>query len=163
MVYNATNNELVRTKTLVKGCIVQIDGTPFRNWYYKWYGIRLCNPKEVEKERRKQAGIAAKKKQSRKKVDEEEEEVKKVSKKDKKGSKGKEAKKSAKKDEEEEKPSKKEKKGKADKKADDKKDSAQRLSVQQAHGTFSLTRAGLTGAETLWVLPMFLQAYLVFF
>jgi len=41
VVYNATSNELVRTKTLVKGCIVQIDATPFRNWYYKRYGIYL--------------------------------------------------------------------------------------------------------------------------
>merc|ERR1712035_211435 len=33
VVYNASNNELVRTKTLVKGCIVTIDSTPFRQWY----------------------------------------------------------------------------------------------------------------------------------
>jgi len=32
-VYNATNNELVRTKTLVKNAIVYIDATPFRTWY----------------------------------------------------------------------------------------------------------------------------------
>jgi small subunit ribosomal protein S8e len=31
--YNASNNELVRTNTLVKGSIVQIDATPFRQWY----------------------------------------------------------------------------------------------------------------------------------
>lgn len=80
--YNHTNNELVRTKTLVKGCIVQIDGTPFRNWYYKWYGIRLCNPKDVARELRKQAGIAAKKKQSRKKDDEDESKEKKEEKKE---------------------------------------------------------------------------------
>ncbi|KAF6761281.1 40S ribosomal protein S8 [Ephemerocybe angulata] len=28
--YNASNNELVRTNTLVKGCIIQIDATPFQ-------------------------------------------------------------------------------------------------------------------------------------
>ena len=33
VVYNASNNELVRTKTLVKNAIVQIDATPFRQWY----------------------------------------------------------------------------------------------------------------------------------
>ena len=33
VVYNASNNELVRTKTLVKNSIVQIDATPFRQWY----------------------------------------------------------------------------------------------------------------------------------
>ena len=32
-VYNASNNELVRTNTLVKGAIIQIDATPFRQWY----------------------------------------------------------------------------------------------------------------------------------
>jgi small subunit ribosomal protein S8e len=30
VVYNASNNELVRTKTLVKSAIVAIDATPFR-------------------------------------------------------------------------------------------------------------------------------------
>ena len=33
VVYNATNNELVRTKTIVKNCIVVIDSNPFRQWY----------------------------------------------------------------------------------------------------------------------------------
>ena len=32
VVYNASNNELVRTKTLVKNCIIQIDATPFKQW-----------------------------------------------------------------------------------------------------------------------------------
>jgi small subunit ribosomal protein S8e len=32
-VYNASNNELVRTNTLVKSAIIQVDGTPFRQWY----------------------------------------------------------------------------------------------------------------------------------
>ncbi|VDP14147.1 unnamed protein product [Soboliphyme baturini] len=37
VVYNASNNELVRTKTLVKGAIVLIDATPFRQWYEMHY------------------------------------------------------------------------------------------------------------------------------
>merc|ERR1712106_1251647 len=37
VVYNASNNELVRTKTLVKGAIVTIDSTPFRQWYEAHY------------------------------------------------------------------------------------------------------------------------------
>jgi small subunit ribosomal protein S8e len=41
VVYNASNNELVRTNTLVKGSIVHIDATPFRTWYYQHYGIDL--------------------------------------------------------------------------------------------------------------------------
>jgi small subunit ribosomal protein S8e len=40
-VYNATNNELVRTKTLVKGAIIQIDASPFRRWYENHYAIAL--------------------------------------------------------------------------------------------------------------------------
>jgi ribosomal protein S8E len=31
-VYNALNNELVRTNTLVTGAITQIDAMPFRLW-----------------------------------------------------------------------------------------------------------------------------------
>jgi len=41
VVYNASNNELVRTNTLVKNCIVQVDATPFRLWYEKTYGLPL--------------------------------------------------------------------------------------------------------------------------
>jgi len=47
VVYNATNNELVRTKTLVKNAIVRIDATPFRQWYLKHYDVEL-NKKKVE-------------------------------------------------------------------------------------------------------------------
>jgi len=41
VVYNASNNELVRTKTLVKNAIIQVDATPFRQWYLKHYGVTL--------------------------------------------------------------------------------------------------------------------------
>merc|ERR1712010_429361 len=44
---NATNNELVRTKTIVKNCIVAIDANPFRQWYLKHYDVEL-NKKKVE-------------------------------------------------------------------------------------------------------------------
>ncbi|KIJ26939.1 hypothetical protein M422DRAFT_76964 [Sphaerobolus stellatus SS14] len=37
VVYNASNNELVRTNTLVKGAIVQVDAAPFRQWYEQHY------------------------------------------------------------------------------------------------------------------------------
>jgi small subunit ribosomal protein S8e len=47
VVYNATNNELVRTKTIVKNCIVTIDSNPFRQWYLKHYDIEL-NKKKIE-------------------------------------------------------------------------------------------------------------------
>ena len=45
VVYNASNNELVRTKTLVKNAIVLIDATPFRTWYEAHYGIPLGRKK----------------------------------------------------------------------------------------------------------------------
>jgi small subunit ribosomal protein S8e len=39
VVYNPTNPEYVRTNTVVKGSIVQIDANPFKNWYQKHYGV----------------------------------------------------------------------------------------------------------------------------
>ena len=45
VVYNATNNELVRTKTLVKNAIVQIDATPFKKFYAEHYDVELGKKK----------------------------------------------------------------------------------------------------------------------
>ena len=39
--YNASNNELVRTKTLVKGAIVMVDAHPFKSWYESHYGVKI--------------------------------------------------------------------------------------------------------------------------
>jgi len=47
VVYNSTNNELVRTNTLVKGSIIQIDSTPYKAWYLQYYNIDLSNKKEI--------------------------------------------------------------------------------------------------------------------
>eukprot|EP00178_Gracilaria_changii_P003473 TRINITY_DN15136_c0_g1_i1.p1 TRINITY_DN15136_c0_g1~~TRINITY_DN15136_c0_g1_i1.p1 ORF type:complete len:217 (-),score=33.26 TRINITY_DN15136_c0_g1_i1:405-1025(-) len=41
VVYNASNNELVRTKTLVKNAIVVIDAHPFKYWYENHYGVTI--------------------------------------------------------------------------------------------------------------------------
>jgi small subunit ribosomal protein S8e len=41
VVYNASNNELLRTKTLVKGAIIQVDATPFRQWYEAHYATPI--------------------------------------------------------------------------------------------------------------------------
>ena len=38
VVYNSSNNELVRTNTLVKNSVIQIDATPFRQYYESHYG-----------------------------------------------------------------------------------------------------------------------------
>lgn len=45
VVYNASNNELVRTKTLVKNAIIVVDATPFRQWYEGHYAIPLGRKK----------------------------------------------------------------------------------------------------------------------
>ena len=42
VVYNASNNELIRTKTLVKNAIVLIDAAPFKTWYNKHYGTAIA-------------------------------------------------------------------------------------------------------------------------
>merc|ERR1719253_889073 len=45
VVYNATSNELVRTKTLLKNAIVQVDGQPFKQWYLRRFGVSLGKKK----------------------------------------------------------------------------------------------------------------------
>merc|ERR1711937_152994 len=50
VVYNSTNNELVRTNTLVKSGIVQIDAHPFKQWYEQHYGIKIGKKKGDEEE-----------------------------------------------------------------------------------------------------------------
>lgn len=49
VVYNASNNELVRTKSLVKGCIIQVDPTPFKAWYEQHYGVKIGIKKALKK------------------------------------------------------------------------------------------------------------------
>ncbi|KAG2439409.1 hypothetical protein HXX76_004766 [Chlamydomonas incerta] len=48
VVYNASNNELVRTQTLVKNAIVQVDATPFKQWYQKHYNVELGAKSQLE-------------------------------------------------------------------------------------------------------------------
>lgn len=45
VVYNSSNNELVRTKTLVKNAIIQIDATPYKAWYESHYGVKIGTKK----------------------------------------------------------------------------------------------------------------------
>mmetsp|Transcript_17228 Transcript_17228/g.52348 ORF Transcript_17228/g.52348 Transcript_17228/m.52348 type:complete len:214 (+) Transcript_17228:85-726(+) len=45
VVYNASNNELVRTKTLVKNSVIQIDAHPFKSWYEQHYGVEIGRKK----------------------------------------------------------------------------------------------------------------------
>mmetsp|Transcript_26386 Transcript_26386/g.26019 ORF Transcript_26386/g.26019 Transcript_26386/m.26019 type:complete len:207 (+) Transcript_26386:34-654(+) len=48
VVYNATNNELVRTNTITKNTILEIDATPFKAFFYKTYGQDLGKVKKEE-------------------------------------------------------------------------------------------------------------------
>jgi len=73
--YNASNNELVRTNTLVKSAVIQIDATPFRQWYEQHYGVQIGKKKKAEGETSTTTGDATttapepeKKKKSTKKL-----------------------------------------------------------------------------------------------
>ena len=52
VVYNASNNELVRTQTLVKSGIVQVDASPFKQWYLTHYGVDIGRKKRLLLQRR---------------------------------------------------------------------------------------------------------------
>merc|ERR1711976_171557 len=43
VIYNASSNEMVRTKTLVKNCLVSIDANPVRTWYKTRYDVELSS------------------------------------------------------------------------------------------------------------------------
>jgi len=79
--YNATNNELVRTNTLVKGSIVQIDSTPFKVWYLQYYNQDLSKKKEEgdkkHDEKKDDKKQETKKSERKKKEDKKKEEKKK--------------------------------------------------------------------------------------
>ncbi|KAG7665885.1 RPS8A [[Candida] subhashii] len=65
VVYHPSNNELVRTNTLTKSAVVQIDATPFRQWYENHYGATLGKKKaqgeveEVKRSRKVERKLAA--------------------------------------------------------------------------------------------------------
>src|SRR5690606_16143637 len=40
-VFHPSNNELIRTNTLTKSAVVQVDAAPFRQWYEAHYGLPL--------------------------------------------------------------------------------------------------------------------------
>jgi small subunit ribosomal protein S8e len=48
VVYNASNNELVRTKTIVKNAVVLVDATPFRQYYETHYHTRVVKKQGAE-------------------------------------------------------------------------------------------------------------------
>merc|ERR1712141_63062 len=69
--YNASNNEMVRTKTLVKNAIVLIDATPFRTWYEAHYATPLGRKKaKLTKEEEAVFDISGRSKKCQKKYEE---------------------------------------------------------------------------------------------
>ncbi|KAJ9655285.1 ribosomal protein S8A [Neophaeococcomyces mojaviensis] len=46
--YHPSNNELVRTNTLTKSAVVQIDAAPFRTWYEAHYGASLGRRRQTQ-------------------------------------------------------------------------------------------------------------------
>lgn len=64
VVYHPSNNELVRTNTLTKSAIVQIDATPFKQYYESHYGLTLgkkgaAATEEVKKSKSVQKKLAS--------------------------------------------------------------------------------------------------------
>ena len=54
VIYNATNNELVRTQTLVKHSIVAVDPTPFKYyWYIHYDDVKMPKLPEINDPERK--------------------------------------------------------------------------------------------------------------
>lgn len=48
VVYHPSSNELVRTNTLTKGAIIEIDAAPFRQWYEQHYNEELPTTEHAE-------------------------------------------------------------------------------------------------------------------
>jgi len=46
--YHPSNNELVRTNTLTRSAVVQIDAAPFRTWYEAHYGTSIGRRRQVK-------------------------------------------------------------------------------------------------------------------
>merc|ERR1711981_731571 len=58
VVYNAVSNEMIRTKTLVKGAIVTIDATPFRQYYENHYSKSIGRKSNWEPTEEEKAAIS---------------------------------------------------------------------------------------------------------
>lgn len=70
--FHPSNNELVRTNTLTKSAVVQIDAAPFRQWYEAHYGQALGRRRQVkgeqEEEKKKSKSVVAKQEERMKKA-----------------------------------------------------------------------------------------------
>merc|ERR1711976_14199 len=61
-VYNASNNELVITKTLVKNAVIEVDATPFKQYFQKHYGILLGKVQEGQQAEKVSKSVERKRK-----------------------------------------------------------------------------------------------------
>ena len=67
VVYHPSNNELVRTNSLTKSAVVQVDAAPFRQWYEAHYGHSLGRRRQAkagEKEEDKKKSKSVEQKQA---------------------------------------------------------------------------------------------------
>lgn len=60
--YHPSNNELVRTNTLTKSAVVQVDAAPFRQWFEAHYGVTLGKKRQAAKGTGQETTEAEKKK-----------------------------------------------------------------------------------------------------
>merc|ERR1711862_495241 len=65
VLYNASNNEMVRTNTLVKSAIVSIDANPFKRWYSHHYGISTSKATDLKSTERTKSNSVKRKLDSR--------------------------------------------------------------------------------------------------
>ncbi|SMQ46610.1 unnamed protein product [Zymoseptoria tritici ST99CH_3D7] len=63
--FHPSNNELVRTNTLTKSAVVQVDAAPFRQWYEAHYGAALGRRRQqkAEEEVKKSKSVESKQKE----------------------------------------------------------------------------------------------------
>ncbi|KAK0514108.1 hypothetical protein JMJ35_003830 [Cladonia borealis] len=65
--YHPSNNELVRTNTLTKSAVVQVDAAPFRQWYEAHYGAALGRRRQAKTQKEGEAEEVKKSKSIEKK------------------------------------------------------------------------------------------------
>ena len=67
MSFHPSNNELVRTNTLTKSAVVQVDAAPFRQWYEAHYGAALGRRRQAKTQKEGEAEDVKKSKSVEKK------------------------------------------------------------------------------------------------
>ena len=60
VVYNPSNNDFIRTNTLVRKSIIEVDATPFKLWYEQHYGVVLGGGDPSEKDVKQSSAVKRK-------------------------------------------------------------------------------------------------------